>query len=835
LSDTDGDLLGDFDELTMYKSNPARVDSDGDARGSDGTDIPNPSLFDGQELLLSGTSPTLADTDGDGMSDYQEILGGGFNPLRADLPEIEISVVGDPVVQLKATFRATSTTQTLRNTLERDSSTDTQTDSQSTRTTLSASTQINAEAGGSYPPGVGYVKGTASASASAGVSRNTTSNQTQRSVRAAQEDFRRTIGSKESWSFSGGQIEVAMRLKNNSNVSLSIQDFSVVAFRVQPNRSNSLALVTTLRPTLENLLPGGDGRVLGPGSDLLFTAEDTEVDSQKMLPLLENPTNLTYEIGGFSLSQTDSSGEATNDFAVIGQDVVERCAMIVIDYGDGRVETHFVASNVRRNPDGSGAGISVEEALTTLRIPYEVGTSLQNEALLSVVRDKGFVEKGDGIDTPVVGAWLVIGSSNQFALPVGERPQDFNKLVLRNGDRISFVYITDFDGDTLWDREEALYGTDPRTKDTDRDGIDDNVEVKSGRTINFGQDLPQFSYEVFSDPRFQDADFDGLMDKDEEDKGTDPNHFDTDGDGIDDSEDPSPLDPPDQAGGLPFVGLLAHYEFDKNAVNAHNPTVHDGVINNHQDAIWNLDRRPNEDGGTYNFYDRITQAVDTAFYFNLNMNSISSQARDSRGYVAVPSFLGVLDSATIAAWVYPDPVNANSTTAEGGVVVHEGWLSLSFDAGLPRFQLPSGDGSHTTITGLANPVPAREWTLLVGTYDSLTQTISLFQDGVLVAGPTTANAVAPTNLGSPVMHIGSAYALFRSDGVPLGSSACTDDNGGLSQSERTRAVRVDNGPSTIPEECGEYFSGAIDDVRIFDRALSPREIENLYREEGFPR
>lgn len=61
----------------------------------------------------------------------------------------------------------------------------------------------------------------------------------------------------------------------------------------------------------------------------------------------------------------------------------------------------------------------------------------------------------------------------------------------------------DSDGDGLYDYEEALYGGNPLVKDTDADGIDDLHEVYFG--------------------------------------GTDPENYDTDGDGIADDSDPEPL------------------------------------------------------------------------------------------------------------------------------------------------------------------------------------------------------------------------------------------------------------------------------------------------------
>ena len=75
----------------------AFVDTDGDG------------LSDTDEITIYGTSPVLADTDGDGISDYEEVITHGFdpssqpllyNPRVADLPEMVVQVVGPPVLTL---------------------------------------------------------------------------------------------------------------------------------------------------------------------------------------------------------------------------------------------------------------------------------------------------------------------------------------------------------------------------------------------------------------------------------------------------------------------------------------------------------------------------------------------------------------------------------------------------------------------------------------------------------------------------------------------------------------------------------------------------------------
>ncbi len=70
-ADTDGDGLSDFDELTRFGSDPLSPDSDGDGLG------------DALEAAR-GTNPLAADTDGGGLTDWQEIYETFTDPLSAD-------------------------------------------------------------------------------------------------------------------------------------------------------------------------------------------------------------------------------------------------------------------------------------------------------------------------------------------------------------------------------------------------------------------------------------------------------------------------------------------------------------------------------------------------------------------------------------------------------------------------------------------------------------------------------------------------------------------------------------------------------------------------------
>ncbi|MDY0146108.1 MAG: carbohydrate-binding protein, partial [Kiritimatiellia bacterium] len=70
-ADTDLDGVSDYDEIHVYHTNPLRADTDGDG------------LTDGEEVQR-GTDPLKPDTDGDGMSDYDEIHVYHTDPLVHD-------------------------------------------------------------------------------------------------------------------------------------------------------------------------------------------------------------------------------------------------------------------------------------------------------------------------------------------------------------------------------------------------------------------------------------------------------------------------------------------------------------------------------------------------------------------------------------------------------------------------------------------------------------------------------------------------------------------------------------------------------------------------------
>ena len=74
-ADTDGDGLSDGEEVLQYKTDPLKADTDGDG------------LKDGEEVQRYKTDPLKIDTDGDGLKDGEEVTKYKTDPTKSDTDE----------------------------------------------------------------------------------------------------------------------------------------------------------------------------------------------------------------------------------------------------------------------------------------------------------------------------------------------------------------------------------------------------------------------------------------------------------------------------------------------------------------------------------------------------------------------------------------------------------------------------------------------------------------------------------------------------------------------------------------------------------------------------
>lgn len=544
--DTDGDLLSDYAEMAVYKSNPLDADSDRDARGPQGNKPSDPNLWDGYELAFAGTSPTLADTDGDGLSDYEEIHSGGTNPLVANLPVLALDLYGDPHIELNVSSVAGCDSASID--LAREEKERVKTDNVSTKMSIENTVKIHTEtkAGTSTWPPSFNAKMTTDSEFKHGYVHETSNNFKQTSVQEAQ--TRSACWKSKNVDFSNGKISVAIKLSNRSDLTFKVKELTIIAY--QFTTGSNFRVIGTLEP---DAWPG-DGYILGPSSDLVLTVKKTDIGADVMEALSSNPSALMFDVGGYSLFQLDEWGVTeTVNYAKLGESVIQRTGLIVIDYGNGVVERYMVATNVKRNQDGSGRGVTLKEAMSKIiGLNYETEAQKdENDAIIGRKVLKKVKTVATYQNDPARqgrGFWVVSGTGDAFDEGIDV---DFNNIVLTNGQRINLTYLQDTDLDGIYDNEEYLLGTNKGNPDSDGDGLSDYDESKVGWTVT----VRNTSQHVYPDPRFTDIDSDYLIDAAESTKGTDPYNANTDGDTLADTNDPYPLSPPCLDGSL--LGLAA--------------------------------------------------------------------------------------------------------------------------------------------------------------------------------------------------------------------------------------------------------------------------------------
>ncbi|MCC7137001.1 MAG: hypothetical protein IT460_01070 [Planctomycetes bacterium] len=831
-ADTDGDGLTDADELRVYKSNPCDVDTDHDSRGPSASFLPNPALFDGNEVRLSRTSPTLADTDGDGLTDFEEITGGGLAPVVADLPQIAIELNGDPNIHVIYDTTVTSGSESSDLTLVQDTTSRTKTDAQSMRDTFSNETEITASASVGGPP--------LSAGASVEASNTTknvfaldwSSSTTKESVSVNASEFQQLVTHGKVTSASGGQFLAAFKVRNVSKRSLLVQDLSVAAYRLTPSTPSGFTIIDILGP--KPVTTGNDTStdfpavVLAPDGEFTFVTQSRVLPLDQIEALVTQPSSLFFEIANYALFQVDERGEKVRDYAATSERVLERCGNLTIDFGNGEVDRYLLATNVRRDPDGSSAGLPLPDALAALGFPCRTQEFVADaadgptptgiEVLTSVTDRQGrrVASFGAAVNdfatptktVPPVGFWLVLGTG-RATTPVSRDgivdgngvplslPRPLAETALHNGERISLVFVRDSDGDGLFDSEEALLGTDPRLFDTDRDGLSDGFEVKVRRVVAFVGDGygGGADYTVTSDPLRADTDGDGLTDAEEHELGTDPRERDTDGDLSDDPTDPSPLDPPAGAG-APTTGLVVWYPFDRNPTAVperfvRQDSTQSAALSLAQEGSGNPDT---QDVVSTGLVEGRVNSFPDRFDILRRAVHLSQEANSPEAFWVGPD-LGLPQDGrlTLAAW-YRYPGGSHSS----GIVQFHDSTGIVLVGGSVRVAVRlvgSGNAPPTELGADELALPSGQWTFVAMT----------------IAPPTVPGSATYT------------VRLFRDDGVLV--KTWTVD--GLPMTSGPIVLGADRTNASSP------IDGGLDDVRVYRRALSPDEVRALYRERNY--
>lgn len=140
----------------------------------------------------------------------------------------------------------------------------------------------------------------------------------------------------------------------------------------------------------------------------------------------------------------------------------------------------------------------------------------------------------------------------------------------------------------------------------------------------------------------------------------------------------------------------------------------------------------------------------------------------------------VSGTITVGAWVYPTSTQT-STIVSKNSTASDSQTNLTLASSVPTIQMTIG-GSGTTATDTGNALPNNTWSYVAATYDG--SDLDLYVDGDLADTTPATGAIATNNL---VWTIGRF---------------------------------ADSGSS--------YFAGAIDEVKMYSRALSANEIKAEY-------
>jgi Concanavalin A-like lectin/glucanases superfamily/Fibronectin type III domain len=865
-ADTDADGLGDPAEVSTWASNPADVDTDNDAQG-------NSALYDGNELTVHGTSPTLPDSDGDQISDYREIieLGGVFKPLVANTPRFELSFATAPSVTVDIGQTGSSTVTSsqssslaLSNATSR-SSTDTQ--------TQRFNAEISATVGASVEAGTGGVNTSVSASVTATVGygfestnsyTNESSQATERSAAEAREQSSVT-----GFELKGGRLTVGVKVKNVGDVAFTLANLGITALRRDPSNPQSFLVVGGMTfdagsPTSLTLSPNETSGTLALSLNLAGNLAQT---------LMENPSSLKFEFSGYDVNNADG-----RNFKFQNDTTNAQTALVVLDYGNGHTTRARVATNVERT-NGQIVGVKLGKVLKDiLNLQFVTETNTGGVKVLRSVFDPTVGTNALVTSSPSdKTVWVVVGTNG---LAIGSST-NFEDIVLKAGSELRVMLARDFDGDKLPDSEEFFYGTSDNNADTDGDTLSDFLEVRTGWTVTTTSAVTGYPRVVYPNPTTTDSDLDTLSDKTEQMNGTDPRSDDTDRDGTPDAADPQPLNPGVGANVAPTVTnvnstvtgstvTLTATVTDTNLTGTvinwgdgtSTPLTGSAAQNVNQthtytsSSNYTVTITATDAGGltgtatrTVNILD-ITSGRLLELLFDNNTSDSSGSNKNATISNVACAFL-TADRSSVLNKAFKLNQDFGSAGCGADYVGYLSTANIPFaSVANPNFSFslwlkPNIQGNDMWVMGQSNNGGSAPWArFFIGSaQDGAANIGSSNRLSFVIPGSTRlllTDATALTNSGAWVHYV---VTVSHSAGV---TTARLYKNGALATlsaggTTATTTVLYTNPSTTNPfyvgDRCGgssnsgcERYSGSVDNIRIYNRALAANEVQALFTE-----
>ena len=513
----------------------------------DKTDTDGDGLTDYEELYTYFTDPANVDTDGDGWTDYEERTmytegSNTFNPLIADVPKLELQIVGKPDIQFKYT---TGSTTTYSESLTTSSGTvHSTTTSSSDTTTQEQSHGWGLTIGEAYKWGIGsgatdgftlsaeeHYEG----SVTKGDSFTYSKEQSEEFSTSIENGHTREESSEKT--LEGGQIKVLAKFKNPSSIAYTVSSVTVTVTAISDYRDSDGSTpspVTSYEFT-------NVGTIAPKSESGEFTLVD-ELTIDETEKLLKWSCGMNVNIAGYTITLT-KDGE-TKDFTGELTKVRAQTAMLSIDYGPGSGisnEKHLISTKYKYNTEATSKEtlykpISIKDLLEIAQVSTEKGNlKLDEKGRIISIRDLDHISYETG--TWFVGHTYTRNNETRAAIYncYAEVPEgletDISKIYVQAGDSVIIFYNVDKDNDGVPYNEELLYGTDDTKIDTDGDTLTDYEEI-------YGW-VPSVKLAEL-DLTEKITDTHKLKTKK---VYTNPVIKDTDGDDIPDNEDPDPVSP----------------------------------------------------------------------------------------------------------------------------------------------------------------------------------------------------------------------------------------------------------------------------------------------------
>ncbi len=476
------------DSVLLSMLNPnSDLDKDGILNGDD-PDIDGDGL-DNESELTYGTSPYIADTDGDGWNDYEEVelyvaSVNKFNPLTADMPRIQLVLKSEPQVKLAYTTSAGA---------DVSYETSKTTGYESSHTTSNSYTSTtSSEYGWSVEAGVEYKFGTSESgltlSGKVGATGSYTNEDSHEwgsevsETNSYEAQTAYTESSSSDLTKTGGSIKYAVAFKNNGPIAYTVDSMLLSSYRVNSSSSGLVDLIGSLSQDSDS---GFSSFTLAPGEESgTFTFQNANLNVSDVLSLLQDSSGIVCAVSGYTVSMEG------NTFTQSATQVAAKTAKLVIDYGPGETtasEQYLIAT--KRNVNEAATGLSdlyepvtLREALKMANVAFETEGGDGFDGLSSVrdIKASSTSKK----HWYVTHQYTANGTTN--LVTYADNSQGFSYLIddikIRTGDMVQLIYSVDVDGDGVPLRVEKLLGTSDSSTDSDGDGLGDYKELNELKT-----------------------------------------------------------------------------------------------------------------------------------------------------------------------------------------------------------------------------------------------------------------------------------------------------------------------------------------------------------------